>query len=192
MLDHFGFFAPFYDRVIGPPDPARLQGLLRLPVAGRLLDAGGGTGRVSMQLRPLVEELFISDLSLKMLQRAQSKGLGYPAAAHVEYLPYPDESFERVLVVDALHHFCDQQESVAELARVLKPGGRLVIEEPDLRRLSVKMVAVAEKVALMRSHFFYPSEIQAMVADQGLEAQIVSDGGFATWIVADKSAANKL
>ena len=186
MLDHFGFLAPYYDRVIGPPDPERLQSLLRLPVAGRLLDAGGGTGRVSSQLRPFVDELFISDLSTQMLQQAQEKGMCCPAAAHVECLPFPDESFDRVLVVDALHHFCDQRESVAELVRVLKTGGRLVVEEPDLRRFAVKMVAVAEKVMLMQSHFYYPKEIQEMIVAQGLQAQVVSDGGFAAWIVADK------
>ena len=70
--------------------------------------------------------------------------------------------------------------------RVLKPGGRLVIEEPDLRRFAVKMVAVAEKVALMQSHFYYPKEIQEMVAVQELDVRLVSDGGFAAWIVADK------
>jgi ubiquinone/menaquinone biosynthesis C-methylase UbiE len=187
MLDHFGFLAPYYDRVFGPPDPARLRDLLHLPVAGRLLDAGGGTGRVSLQLLPYVDELVVSDVSTGMLMQAQQKGHCRPTAAHVEYLPFPNESFDRVLVVDALHHFCDQRESIIELIRVLKPGGRLVIEEPDLNRFAVKMVALGEKAALMQSRFYYPDEIRDMVGAQGVQTCLVSDGAFAAWIVADKA-----
>ena len=186
MLDHFGFLAPFYDRVIGPPDPARLLEHLRLPVAGRLLDAGGGTGRVSSQLRPFVDDLFISDVSAKMLQEARGKEMCCPVVALVEELPFPDNSFERLLVVDALHHFNNQGQAIAELVRILKPGGRLLIEEPDLNRFTVKMIAIAEKAALMRSHFFYPSEIRDMIAAHGLSVQIETDGSFAAWVIADK------
>jgi ubiquinone/menaquinone biosynthesis C-methylase UbiE len=187
MFDHFGFLAPYYDRVFGPPEPARLRDLLRLPVTGRLLDAGGGTGRVSAQLIPYVEELVISDVSEGMLRQALPKGHCRPTAAHVERLPFADESFDRVLVVDALHHFADQQEAIVELVRVLKPGGRLVIEEPDLRHGTVKLVALAEKMMLMQSHFYYPHQIHEMVATQGLAAEIISGSSFATWIVADKT-----
>ena len=185
MIDHFDVLAPMYDRLIGSPDPAQLGDLLRLPTAGWLLDAGGGTGRVSSQLRPLVDKLVISDFSRQMLKQAQAKEL-CPTLARVERLPFPDESFERVLVVDALHHFHYQPAAIRDLIRVLKPGGRLVIEEPDINRFGVKLVALVEKLLLMGSHFHSPTEIRAMVAAHGLSARIHTDGAFAAWVVADK------
>jgi demethylmenaquinone methyltransferase/2-methoxy-6-polyprenyl-1,4-benzoquinol methylase len=186
MIDHFGFIAPLYDRLIGPPEHERLRELLRLPVAGALLDAGGGTGRVSGQLRPLVGQLVINDESTAMLHQARQKTLCCPVAGTVERLPFADGVFERVLVVDALHHFADQQRAVGELLRVLRPGGRLVIEEPDLRHFLVKGIALAEKLMLMRSHFYYPHEIGRMVAGYGLQPRIEHDGRFAAWVIADK------
>lgn len=193
MIDHFRIFAPIYDRLIPPPDPATLRRLLSLPVSGALLDVGGGTGRVAQQLRHLVDDLIVTDVSPAMLQQAWEKDLLLTVSAVAEQLPFPSGSFSRVLVVDALHHFADQRQAIAELARVLAPGGRLVIEEPDLNRLSVKFIAFAEKVALMRSHFFYPSEIADMVASHQLQVRVergeqTPDAKqFAAWIIADKS-----
>ena len=186
MIDHFGLLAPVYDRLITPPDPDRLHQLLRLPADGALLEVGGGTGRVAQLLAPLVGTLIVSDVSLSMLQQTQVKDLCCPTAGEAERLPFAANSFERVLVVDALHHFADQRQAIAEMVRVLRPGGRLVIEEPDLNRLVVKLVAIAEKAALMRSRFYYPHEIGRMVAARGLQPHIEGDGHFTAWVLADK------
>jgi ubiquinone/menaquinone biosynthesis C-methylase UbiE len=186
MIDHFGILAPFYDRIIPPSDLNRLRERLRLPAAGRLLDVGGGTGRISSQLSHLVDEVIISDPSALMLKQAQLKGKLLPAQAHAERLPFPNGSFERVVVVDALHHFANQREAVGDLLRVLKPGGRLLIEEPDIHRLVVKLVALGEKVALMRSHFFSAEQIRDMVTAWGYSAAIERDGQFTAWVSVDK------
>ncbi len=186
MFDHFDLLAPIYDLVLRPPDPTRLRELLRLPIDGPMLEAGGGTGRVSSQLRPLVEQLVIADLSQPMLREAKSKLWLLPVQSYVERLPFPNGYFERVLTVDALHHFCDQRVAVGELLRVLKSGGRMVIEEPDIRSFPVKLVALAEKLALMNSHFLTAEAIRGLVEDNGATAHIERDNSM-IWVVTDKS-----
>lgn len=185
MIDHFGFAAPVYDRVLGPPDTRRLARLLRLGEGLRLLDVGGGTGRVSVHLRSRMDRLVVSDLSRPMLMRAAQKGL-LAVSASAESLPFPDASFDRILVVDALHHFRHQEAAVAEFSRVLKSGGRLVIEEPDLRRLSVRAVALAERLLLMKSRFHSPLAIARMMQQHRMTARIAETDLFRAWIVGDK------
>lgn len=183
---HFDWIAPLYERVIRPPDPARIAALLDLPAPGWLLDAAGGTGRVAAQLCPMVERLVISDLSLPMLRQAAQKHNPNCRIAcsqgQVERLPFQDGQFSRILVVDAFHHFSHQLESLRELARVLQPGGRLLIEEPDIRRAGVKLIALAETLALMGSHFRTPDETRAMVEAAGLQARADDDGAGTAWV----------
>ncbi|MGB3713162.1 MAG: class I SAM-dependent methyltransferase [Candidatus Promineifilaceae bacterium] len=186
MIDHFGFLAPFYEKVIPLPDVEQLQRLLNLPVQGRLLDAGGGTGRVSAQLIPLVDELVLTDSSAGMLAQARQKKELKISQSHTERLPFADSSFHRILVVDALHHFANQREAISDMARVLKAGGRMVIEEPNIKHFRVKLIALVEKIALMQSHFMYPEEIRNELTGHGLRARIEEDSHFTVWVIADK------
>lgn len=185
MIDHFDLIAPLYDRLIGPPDLERLREALDVPPGGRVLDAGGGTGRVAVHLRALAGEIVVLDRSAPMLRQARARGLD-ALAGDVTRLPFPDATFDRVVVVDALHHFTRPAEAIRELLRVLRPAGRLVIEEPDIRRGVVKLVALAERLLLMDSTFFAPAEIIQMIEACGVPARAITDDRFAAWVIADK------
>ena len=185
MFDHFGFLAPFYERFIKPKPPENLMKLLDLPVEGILLDVGGGTGRVSGFLTNQASTVILSDLSEKMLHQSHQKNGLKPVCSHAEKLPFPDESIDRLIMVDALHHVCDQRQTASELWRVLKTGGKMIIEEPDIKHWGVKLVAIAEKIALMRSHFLSPDEIKSLYCDFTDKIQIHIEG-FNAWIVIQK------
>lgn len=183
MFDHFNFLAPFYDRAMPFSRLDLMLKMVALPVDGLLLDAGGGTGRVATALRPYVRAALVADFSAGMLAQAHKKDL--PAIqTPAERLPFAADTFERMIMVDALHHVINQKETISELWRVLKPGGRLVIEEPDVRTLTVKLVAVGEKLALMRSHFLSPPRIAALFPP---EARVkIETESYNAWVIVEK------
>lgn len=185
MFDHFSILAPVYEKFIRPKPPEYLWELAKLPTSGALLDAGGGTGRVAQFMSAKASRVVVADLSLDMLRQAAQKDHLLAACSHSETLPFADDYFERIIMIDALHHVCNQEETAQELWRVLAPGGYLVIEEPDLRTFAVKLIALAEKLALMRSHFLAPPQIAQLF--NGLNAQTrIERDGYIAWVVVQK------
>jgi hypothetical protein len=66
------------------------------------------------------------------------------------------------------------------------PGGQIIIEEPDIRNFAVKLIALGEKLLLMRSHFHRPEVIAEMgLRNEGAEVQIQRKNGNA-WIIINK------
>ena len=182
---HFDILAPLYDLLIRPPDVSTLIAAARLPASGRLLDAGGGTGRITQQLDHLIDQVVVVDSSLKMLQQARDKAGLSVTWARAERMPFPTFSFTRIIAVDAYHHFAHQQASLVELWRLLSPGGWLVIEEPDIRNFNVKLIALGEKLTLFRSHFVHAEHIAAQLESLGADPEI-QRGDFNYWVSAYK------
>lgn len=188
LIDHFNLVAPLYDRVIRFNEPQKLIELIDLPNEGLILDAGGGTGRIAQFLNGDKRRVVIADLSEKMLVQAGLKQELDLVCSESERLPFLNGTFDRVVMVDALHHVADQQQTITELWRVLKKGGRILIEEPDIRRFSVKMLAVAEKVALMRTRIIPLSAIAALFPSDQAEIRIEAEGHIG-WVAVEKTGA---
>jgi ubiquinone/menaquinone biosynthesis C-methylase UbiE len=99
----------------------------------RILDAGCGNGRYSrFLLREASPDALITgfDYSQQMLARARSRlgpGRISQVAADLTHLPYADQSFDAVVCGWVLEHLPDPRSGLRELARVLCPGGKLLL-----------------------------------------------------------------
>jgi demethylmenaquinone methyltransferase/2-methoxy-6-polyprenyl-1,4-benzoquinol methylase len=186
-IDHFDLLAPLYERFISIPDATTLIRLTQPDPALGLLDVGGGTGRVTQHFRGLARFACILDLSTGMLEEALGKGGLCGCQGVAGALPFRDGAFARVVAVDSFHHFRDHTRAAAELLRVLAPGGRLVIEEPDLRRFIVKLVALGERLALMRSRFYKPAALMRFFTSEATRVSLHTDDSPNIWVVVEKS-----
>lgn len=184
-FDHFSFLAPFYERFISPRVPEKIIELAKLKGKEFLLDAGGGTGRVAQFLADKVTKILVADQSYRMLHEAQAKQKLWEVCSETEDLPLANNTFDRIIMVDALHHVENKRKTSLELWRVLKQGGRIIIEEPNIRSFGVKMIAFAEKLSFMRSHFSTPQEIAEMFQFSNAMVKVEVDGS-TSWIVINK------
>ncbi|MEI8132039.1 MAG: class I SAM-dependent methyltransferase [Leptolinea sp.] len=184
-FDHFDFLAPIYEIVIRPNRTDEFWSLVDMPENGIILDAGGGTGRVAQFLAGKVNQIIVCDLSIKMLQETLAKEGLQPVCAPSEIMPFSANLFNRIIMVDALHHVVNQLETAAELWRVLKPGGHIVIEEPDINKFGVKLIALAEKIALMRSHFLNSLQIANLFRFSDATVEVCSNNSN-SWILIKK------
>ena len=184
LLDHFKIIAPFYDNVFGSGNHEKLFDFTDLPVQGVLLDAGGGTGRISQYLKDEVEHVVIVDQSFDMLKQASVKEHLITTCSLTEHLPFADKTIARIIVIDALHHVCNQEGTAKELWRILEAGGRIIIEEPDIRNFGVKLLAIGEKLLGMRSHFLSPTKI-ANLFDNSAIIKIETEAPIA-WVIIEK------
>jgi ubiquinone/menaquinone biosynthesis C-methylase UbiE len=105
----------------------------------RVLDVGTGAGALAFALAPLVREVVGLDPVRELLELARARAL--PNTTFVEgdgtALPFPDGAFDLTGTHRTLHHVARPERIVAELARVTRPGGRVLVvdqlapDDPD-------------------------------------------------------------
>jgi ubiquinone/menaquinone biosynthesis C-methylase UbiE len=115
------------------------------PRQARVLDVGTGPGVLLIELAGRRPDLTLAgvDLSADMVAVAQHNlsAAGVPGTVQIgdaRQLPFPDGSFDLIVSSFSLHHWDDPDSAIPELARVLRPGGRLCIY--DLRLAPFQML----------------------------------------------------
>ncbi len=184
--DPFARIAPLYGRLSHRGDLSTLLEALQPTPDDWILDVGGGTGRVAHRLVDRARGVIVVDVSAAMLQRGKSQPSVVRVRAAAEALPFPDGSFSRIVVVDAFHHFASRPAATRELWRVLAPGGRLVIEEPDIRHRAARLIAFGEWLMRFASVFWDPPRIAAAFAYLGATAAVLPNEGYVSHVLVEK------
>jgi SAM-dependent methyltransferase len=138
-LDPYAFLAVLGKKVIHPGGRASTDRLLAwaaVQPGGRVLDVGCGVGTTAIRLvKEYGAEVVAADIAPLMRERAAANvsAAGFMDRISVEdsdilALPYPDDSFD-VVVAEAVTMFVNRKRAASELARVCRPGGRVLATE---------------------------------------------------------------
>ena len=148
-----------------------------VPMGGRLLDLGGGTGELGTGVAAaLGVEVVVADATPQMLRRVDPQPFVSVTLARAEALPFPDDFFDAALCCDALHHFQDQEAAVAELARVVRPGGAILLLEMNASARLSGLLALAERLLGEPGAFFSPAELVDLLARHGITGRAIPQG----------------
>jgi 2-polyprenyl-3-methyl-5-hydroxy-6-metoxy-1,4-benzoquinol methylase len=150
-----------------------------------VLEVGGGQGELAERMQTeLGATVTFVDQSERMVELARGRGIVDARVGDVQDLPFGDESFDTVVAAWMLYHVPDIDRGLAEIARVLKPGGALIAVTNSVRHLEELRELVGETLMVgfeqlfnaengedaLRRHFAdvqrYDNELVAVVRER--------------------------
>ena len=135
--------------------PRDILKLLEPAMRGKVLDVGIGAGPLAKRMVEKGARVYGADLSRPLLRRARRRG-AVPVQAVGQRMPFKTGSFDSAISIDVIGHVKKPGPLIAEMKRVLKPGGMMVFN-------------VVEKDRLHPNNSFTADEVEAILKKKGLE-----------------------
>ena len=162
--------------------------LARVAPGSRALDVATGTGDLAVALHDAGAQVVGCDFSEEMLERARHKAPSVQFEwADALALPYDDDSFDAATVGFGARNFSDLSRGLREMARVVRPGGRVVVLEitqPQKPPLSTffglwfdRLVPALGRIAGDEAAYSYlPNSVKRFPAPEGLARELAAAG----------------
>ncbi len=148
----------------GSQQLALLRNILQPARGMRILDAGCARGRFLRHLTSTGAQLFGVDLTEDFLRSARVNLPGAAiAAGTVSRLPFADASFDAAYCIEVLEHLPDTGKAIAEMARVLRPGGALLVIDKNMMGLHPRQGvpnAIWKPWMERRGRWMYPADFR--------------------------------
>lgn len=113
-------------------------------IQGKVLDLGCGLGGFLPSLKSLGFDVYGAEMDFDSVLYCIKRGFPQCAQTDSSALPFADDSFDLVTMFDAIEHIEDDHQTMAEVARVLKPGGKVIISVPAYQFLYTNNDRVAQ------------------------------------------------
>ena len=153
---------------------ARRLSRLGAPAPGsRLLDVGAAFGFGVAEAQRAGWRALGIEISTTAAVAAARIAPGRIAVAHALRLPFPDASFAAITLWDVLEHLADPHAAVAEIARLLRPGGRLALSTGDVGSVVARLSGAHWHLYTLPEHLFFYSRpsLRRLLADHGLAVE---------------------
>ena len=139
-----------------------------VPPNAKILDVGCGTGKGQESFGKL-GTVFGVDFSQDALMFCHERGLQRIARANAEALPIQSEVFDTVVTLDTIEHIPDDHKAISEIARILKPGGVLLLNVP-----AYQWLWGPHDVALMHQRRYTRTQVRKLLTTNGFAIERLS------------------
>jgi len=188
-MNLFDLISPIYEKVISG-DEENFKKLFKLgdfKITDRVLDLGGGSGRIAKFFAGKVQEIAVVDASKGMISQCKKHQGINCVLGKADNIPFGNGYFDKAIIIDAFHHFQDQQIASQEIRRVLKENGKVIIEEVNFGRFGNWLVEKLETILGAESKILPPPSLVELFSKNQFKTKVLNKDRNAYYLIGEKS-----
>lgn len=155
-------------------------------ITDEILDLGGGAGRIAKFFVGKVSEITVVDALPNMISQCQKQKGVSCIVADAENLALSENYFDKIIIIDAFHHFSNQQKTTKQIRRVLKPGGKIIMEEFNPEKFFGWLASKIEKTFDPKGNMLAPMALADLFNKHGFKIELINGKQLIYYLVGEK------